>query len=121
MASFHSERPQYELHNGKGHVRLDRVLQRDLLALIGPGGLVVSHSESHRTYAIEGVTGIVFAGQLYPEGTFIIQTEGRDDMGEVVNEWIQNYFNGEQGIYASRKLTEDALRKYGRHTTNRLE
>jgi hypothetical protein len=113
MVHFHSELPQYELRSGRGVVRLDNLSQSDLLTLIGPGGLVRSGGQERlRTFALEGVRGIVFGGGLYPKETFIIQTEGLDDMGELVNDWIQDYFNGEHGIYASRQVTEKALRKY---------
>jgi hypothetical protein len=118
MANFQSERPRYDLRSGQGAVRLDNLSQADLLTLLGPSGLVRSGGhEKLRTFALEGVTGVVFKGELYPEGTFIIRTEGLEDRGESVHEWIQDYFNGEQGIYASRKLTESALKKYGRRDT----
>jgi len=105
-----NERSKYELRPGEGHVRLNGVSQADLITLFSPGGLVrPGRYDQPRTFNIEGVTGIVMAGKLYPEGTLIIQTEGRDDMGEAVDTWLKEYF---AKIDATRKVSENALKNY---------
>jgi len=113
MARYEIERPQYTIHPGRGHVRIDNMSIENHSAVMVLSALVEFDGRDGGTPTLEGITGIVNGdlhakGQLYPEGTVIIQTEGRDDMAEHVDAWFQNYYSK---VYEKLSLSTDALSK----------
>jgi hypothetical protein len=115
MASYEIERPQYTIRAGEGHVRIDDMLPERHSAIMVLSSLVDFDGTDGDGQTLEGITGIINGdirnkGQLYDTGTVIIQTEGRDDMAEHVDAWLQNfYMTFEQQLQLSTAALSSAL------------
>lgn len=109
------ERPQYRIRSGDGHVRIDHMSPEHHRAITVLSALIEFDDGTTGDPALEGITGIINGdihnkGQLYSEGTVIIQTEGRNDMAEHVDAWLQNfYMTIEQQLQLSTTALSKAL------------